>query len=480
MRVPNEGLETEAIFATLQSYREGDLPWRQGRAFGFVFDAGLEAERIGKRAFMEFLSESGLDPTVFPSLLRLENEVVGMAAEHLRAPAGAAGNFTSGGTESILLAVKAARDHARERRGGMERLKMLAPVTAHAAFHKAAAYLDVELVLVPVDPGTLRADVDAMRRAIDARTFLLVGSAPSYAHGVVDPIREMGALALERDLWLHVDGCIGGFLLPWLRELGAEISEFDFQVPGVSSLSMDFHKYAFCPKGASVILYRDADLRRHQIYACASWTGYALVNNTVQSTKSGGPLAATWAVLHHLGRAGYLDLAEKVQQTSRALAEGIEAIDGLSLMARPEMGLMAFVARGASVFEIADRMRGRGWYIQPQLAIAGLDESIHLSINPGNHGFEARFLEDLELSTLEAKGIPRSELGAQVALGLGEMRASEISPEVLEQMLGMAGMSGVGVPAKMAEVNEVLNALSIELREAILKEFVNQLFEAAR
>jgi glutamate/tyrosine decarboxylase-like PLP-dependent enzyme len=199
-----------------------------------------------------------------------------MAAAHLNGDENVAGNFTSGGTESIMLAVKTARDFARAKRPQIRAPEMVLPVTAHAAFQKAAHYLDVKPVLVPVDTTSFRADVDAVRTAITSNTILLVGSAVSYAHGVVDPIPELAQLALEHGLLLHVDGCMGGFLLPYFRRLGAAIPDFDFGVPGVTSISMDLHKYAFAAKGASTILYRSQELRRYQIYTCAQWTGAAL------------------------------------------------------------------------------------------------------------------------------------------------------------------------------------------------------------
>jgi len=308
MQIPEKGWSRKEVFDRLETYRAGDMPWRDGRTWAYIYDPGPEAEAVIKDAFASYLTENGLDPTVFPSALRMENEVVALAARHLNGDAGVVGNFTSGGTESILLAVKAARDHAREKRGIVEP-EMVLPETAHAAFQKAGHYLGVRPVLVPVDPESFRADADAVRDAISERTVLLVGSAISYAHGVVDPIPELGALAAERGLLLHVDGCMGGFLLPYFRRLGGEFPDFDFRVPGVTSISMDLHKYAFAAKGASTILYRSKELRKYQMYACSNWTGYTVINPTVQSTKSAGPVAGAWAALHFIGDDGYLEIA---------------------------------------------------------------------------------------------------------------------------------------------------------------------------
>ena len=277
------GLSHDEIMGELEGLKAEDLKWRGGSAFSYVYHAGDDIERVGKEAYMMYLSENGLDPTVFKSLLKFDTGVVAIGLEHLNAPEGAVGNFTSGGTESIICAVKAARNYARKVRGIAEP-NIIIPVTAHAAFHKAAHYLDMECRIAPVDTTSFKADVDAMAALIDENTALIVGSAASYAHGVIDPITELGQPALERGVLLHVDGCIGAWLLPYFARLGGTVEPFDFSVPGVTSISMDYHKYAYCPKGASVVLYRDAAVRHHQIFSCADWSGYTVVNAVVQSS----------------------------------------------------------------------------------------------------------------------------------------------------------------------------------------------------
>src|SRR4030042_1731035 len=231
-----------------------------------------------------------------------------------------------------MLAAKTPRDYSRAVRPEIREPELVLPAPGHAAFQKAGHYLGVRPVLVPVDPETFKADVDAMRRAITPNTILLVGSAVSHAPGVVDPIRELGQLALERNLLLHVDACMGGFLLPYFRRLGAPVPDFDFSVPGVTSISMDFHKYAFAAKGASTVLYRNKELRKYQIYTCAQWTGYTIINPTVQSTKSAGPLAAAWAVLNFIGDDGYLEIARQVLEATRTIADTIDKMDDLGLL----------------------------------------------------------------------------------------------------------------------------------------------------
>jgi glutamate/tyrosine decarboxylase-like PLP-dependent enzyme len=476
MRIPARGLGRDEVLAKLEAYRAGDMPWRDGRTWAYVYDPGPEAEAVIRDAFTMYLSENGLDPTVFPSTLRLENEVVAMAAAHLSGDARVAGSFTSGGTESILLAVKAARDRARAERPGVREPEMILPVTAHAAFQKAGHYLDVKPVMVPVDPASFRADVDAVRRAITENTILLVGSAISYAHGVVDPIRELGQLALERDLWLHVDGCMGGFLLKYFQRLGAPVPDYDFTVPGVSSISMDLHKYAFAAKGASTILYRTKELRKHQMYACSNWTGYTVINPTVQSTKSAGPVAAAWAVLHFIGDAGYLAMARSMLESTRRIVAAIDAHPDLRLLGRPDMNLLCFTSDGVDVFHVIDEMKARGWYVQPQLGYGDSKENIHLSINPASARWVDAMLADLGECVEKAKQLPSGELAPKIRAAFADAGAKPLSPEAYAGMLAMAGIQGSGLPERMAEINEVLNALPVRLREELLVTYLNDLF----
>jgi len=476
MQIPEKGWSREQVFERLEAYRADDMPWRDGRTWAYIYDPGPEAESVIKDAFASYLTENGLDPTVFPSALRMENEVVAMAARHLNGDAGVVGNFTSGGTESILLAVKAARDHGREKRG-IDAPEMVLPETAHAAFQKAGHYLGVRPVLVPVDPQSFRADPDAVRDAITDRTVLLVGSAISYAHGVVDPIPELGELAAERGLLLHVDGCMGGFLLPYFRRLGDELPDFDFRVPGVTSISMDLHKYAFAAKGASTILYRSKELRKYQMYACSNWTGYTVINPTVQSTKSAGPIAGAWAALHFLGDDGYLEIARKVRDATRRIVEAVDAMADFRVLGRPDMNLLAFASDGVGVFHVVDEMKERGWYVQPQLAFGSSPENIHLSVNPESVRWVEPMLADLEASAEAARTLPSGELAPKIREAFGHLQPEDLDEEVFGGMLRMAGIDGAGeLPGRMAEINEVLNALPVPLRERLLVEYLNELF----
>jgi sphinganine-1-phosphate aldolase len=470
------GMAREEILARLAAFRRKDVKWQDGRVFGYIFDPGQAVLAVAKEAYAMFLSENGLDFSVFQSLLQLEKELAAIGRTHLRGDPDVVGNFTSGGTESIILAVKAARDYFRARRPDIDAPEMILPTTAHAAFHKAGHYLDVKRVLVPVDGKTFRADPAAVAAAVTPQTIMLVGSAPSYSHGVVDPIADLGRIAEAHDLWLHTDACMGGFLLPYFRRLGAPVPDFDFQVPGVSSISMDLHKYAYTPKGASLVLYRHKDLRKHQLFACSHWMGYTIVNNAVQSSKSGGPLAAAWAVLNMIGDDGYLEIARRQREATRKIVEGIRAIEGLRLLAQPDMCLISFTAEKGAVFHLVDAMNARGWYIQPALSFDNAPAHIHLSINASNVGREEAFLADLRECAAATRDMPAGDLVKRVADGPADVDLTALSDKELSDLLALAGIGAGGLPERMAAINGILDALPADTREMLLVAFVNNLF----
>lgn len=473
MRMPDKGLPTEQIFAELEAKRKHDPRKDQARTFGLTFYVDPELTHVVEEANRRFLFDNGLDPTVYRSFLTLEREVVAMSAAHLGGDQDVVGNATSGGTESILIAVKAARDWARKARGIAEP-QILVPISAHAAFFKAAQYFDIELVPVPVDPVALAPTVEAYRSRITDRTALLVGSAPSYAHGVMDPIAELSALAVESDLWLHVDGCIGGFLLPFLRDLGASVPAFDFSLPGVTSISMDFHKYGFSAKGSSVVLYRNAEARRYAIFSCSEWTGYTVINPVVQSTRSGGPLAATWAAMHHLGRQGYLAVARDLRETTDRLRKGIAAVPGLKIMGEPVMSLLAFTSTDPAVgiYRLGDALAARNWHVQPQFGQNEIPPSLHLTVMPRNAANVEEFLADLKAAVEEVRKGPAENplLGLAGILTPEAVASGAVDVEEL-----VAGMAGGDLPDELAPMNELLERLDPSVRNRLLTAFFNGL-----
>jgi glutamate/tyrosine decarboxylase-like PLP-dependent enzyme len=464
------------VLAALEKMREHDLPTHGGRTLAYVYDSGLaEADQVGRTALASYASSNGLDPTAFPSLLQMENELVGHAARLLDAPDTVVGSVTSGGTESILLAVQTARDAHPE----VERPSMVLPSTVHAAFHKAAHYFGVRAVLVPVGPD-FRADVDATIGAIDGTTVLVVASAPSYAHGVIDPVPAIAAAASARGVRCRVDACIGGWVLPYAQRVGRDVAPWTFAVDGVTSISVDLHKYAYTPKGASLLLHRTPALRKPQFFASADWPGYTMLNSTTQSTKSGGPLAAAWAVVKTIGDEGYDGLAEQVLDGVDRLLAGLLEIPALHVVAAPDSTLVALETDGScDVFTIADEMVAAGWYVQPQLSFAGRPPTLHLTLSAATAPHVEEFLSVLGDAVATAVQAGPVVVDPGVAAFVRALDPAALSDEDFDGLLAAAGLTGDGegglLPQRMAEVNALLDLAAPALREALLIAFLDRL-----
>ncbi len=390
IQLPARGRPKHDILATMKALRQKDVRWQEGRVFSLVFDAGDEVTGLLKEAYLMFFSENGLNPTAFPSLKELETRVVAMTAALLGGDQDVVGTMTSGGTESLLMAVKTAREWARAHHPEIREPEMILPLTAHPAFEKAAHYFGVRPVHVPVR-SDFRADVAATRAAITPNTILLVGSAPSYPHGVVDPIAELAQVAREHNLLFHVDACVGGFMLPFIRKLGYPVPEFDFRVPGVTSMSADLHKYGYAAKGASVVLYRNKALRRHQFFAYTDWPGGIYASAAMSGTRPAGPIAAAWAVMNFLGEEGYLALADQVMRTAIKLREGVAAIPGLHVVSDPDMSVFAIASDRLDIYEVGDEMTLRGWHLDRQQ----FPPCLHLTVTPAHAKSADQFLRDL-------------------------------------------------------------------------------------
>lgn len=474
MRFPEKGRSSEALLAELRSRKHGDLPWAEGRVFAYVYDGGPAAMRLIGEAMRLYITENGLDPTSFPSVFELERDLIAMALDLVKARPGSAGSFTSGGTESVLLSVKTARDHAREHRPHITKPNIILPETAHAAFFKACAYFDVKPVRVRVDPVSLRANPAAIEAAVTGDTIMLVASAPSYSHGVIDPIAEIGQIAQRHGLLFHVDCCVGGMYLPFARRLGYDVPPFDMSVPGVTQFSMDFHKYGYAAKGASAILYNDAALRRHQIFAWSGWTGYTIINPTIVSSRSGGSLAAAWAIVSHLGSEGYLRMVDSTQRAARRIREGIDAIDGLRVVGDARTNLLAFTADGFDIYAVAEEMKERRWYVQPQLGFGPSPANIHLSIGVSNVPHVEAFLADLQASVESVKQAQPAMTAESMAALLPP--ADQPVAETIANISAALGLDGVGLPARMDGLNNLLERMPAEQRDRLFIEFTNRLY----
>ena len=388
MTLPAKGKSREEIYSEIKEALSRDADWRGGKIWSLVYFAGEDVSDVLRDAYSAAIYTNGLGPGAFKSLKRFEYEVVQTAAGLLGLE-GAVGNMTSGGTESILMAVKTARDWSRAEKGISEP-EMIAPVTAHPAFYKSAQYLGVKVVPTPIGDD-FRADVGAIEAAITPNTVLVVGSAPNYPYGTIDPIPEIAALAQKNNIPCHVDACLGGYLLPFVERLGYEVRPWDFRVPGVSSISADNHKYGFAARGASTIMYRDAAYRRHQFFAYSDWPGGLYGSPTMTGSRPGGAIAAAWAVLNYLGEDGYMRLAKVIMDTTRTLQDGINAIDGLHVLGDPDMSVFPFASDSLDIYAVGDALDTFGWHPDRQQNPA----SLHLMVTPVHETIVQPFLADL-------------------------------------------------------------------------------------
>ncbi len=447
------------------------------RMFGHVYDTGIEELRqVAMEAYEMYAYKTMLDFLVYPSVLVLERRVVRAVAELVNGET-SVGSFTYGGTESIMLAVKAMRDYYRKKRPG-ETPEIILPETGHPAFRKAAHYLGVKVVTAPVDRETWRVDLDRLEQLITDYTGMIVGSAPNYPFGVMDDIEELSKIALDNAVWLHVDACMGGFILPFFRELGENIPDFDFSLPGVTSMSIDLHKYGYAPKGASVILYRSNEYRLYQFFVSVDWPGYPLVNTAVLSTRSAGALAAAWAVMSYLGREGYLKLAEKILRAKREIVRGLEKI-GYRVLGEPESSLIAFTSESVRLPAVVEAMAKRGWYLQlqPGSVEKGYPQTIHLTISPVHEAVVDAFLEDLEEATREAERDSETAKAEETARALSGM----VRQEIVENIGKLLESLGIGAGSEAREIDTVLIAYLIrylpgEMVEKALALAVDKLF----
>jgi len=403
MELPQQGVEASRVISELGEFRGGDVRWQEGRTFGLVYDGGPSVHDVAERAAMLFLHENALNIAAFPSLRRIQSDVVGWTAGLMNGPPTAAGFLTSGGTESIQCAVLAARERGRVERGITNGSIVLAE-SAHAAFHKSAHLFDMPVVKVPVR-ADFTADVDAIADAVDDSTVLVVGSAPQYPHGVIDPIADIAEIAVGVGANCHVDACMGGFVLPFAERLGRMVPPWDFRVPGVTSMSADVHKLGYAPKGVSVIVYRTKELRRHQTWVFDGWLGGTYGSPNLQGTRSGLPMAAAWAVMRHLGVDGYLELTDRALGAADRMRAAVAAVDGIRVLGDGDLHLVAIASDPAAsspldVFALGDELAARGWYHDRQ----GPPDSLHSTVSASNTTSIDEWCTDLAASADVVRG----------------------------------------------------------------------------
>ncbi|XP_058103153.1 sphingosine-1-phosphate lyase isoform X2 [Magnolia sinica] len=410
-----EGWQTElprfglgrGVIEMLENEKTKDAAW-QGRCSGTVYIGGGQSEghfSLTNEAYSMFSHTNPLHLDVFQSVARFEGEVVAMTAALLGSKEKSSGgqicgNMTSGGTESILLAMKSSRDYMKMKKG-ITKPEMIIPESAHSAYDKAAQYFNIRLWRVPVNKE-FQADVKAMRRFINRNTILIVGSAPGFPHGIVDPIEELGELASRSGICFHVDLCLGGFVLPFARKLGYPIPPFDFSVEGVTSISVDVHKYGLGPKGTSTVLYRNHEIRKHQFVAVTEWSGGLYVSPTIAGSRPGGLIAGAWAAMMSLGHEGYLENTREIMEVSKRIQKGIKEIPELFIIGRPDMTIVAFGSNGIDIFEVNDLMSSRGWHLNALQR----PNSIHICVTLQHVPVVEDFLRDLRESVETVKQNP--------------------------------------------------------------------------
>lgn len=397
----------ETVLAALSGLKAGDVDWRAGRAFSLAYSAGEDVLGLSEEAYRLFSGDNALNTAAFPSLRQMQADVVAVARGWVSGDQEVAGFMTSGGTESLLLAVRAALQRAKRTGDGHPRgpsgarWNMVLPMSAHAALEKASDYFGVESRRVNVGPDW-RADVRGMSDSIDENTILVVASAPQYPQGVIDPVVDIAALASERGASCHVDACMGGVVLPYLERLGHRVPPWDFRVPGVTSVSVDLHKYGYTAKGAGVLLHRTRELRDDQVFVTDRWLGGLYGSSGILGTKSGGPIASAWAVMHYLGDVGYERLASRARVSTERIAEHVRSHESLRLLADPDSTLIAVTSDTIDPHAVAVNLRKVGWYVDSQ----GPPASLHLTVNAVHDQIVEGFLEALDAAADGARGAP--------------------------------------------------------------------------
>ena len=399
LQIPTKGTAKEELLNDMRKLKHKDANWKDGRTWSLVYYAGEEIQDVIKNAYTLYMSENLLNPTAFPSLRKFETEVVEMTAKMLNGGPEVVGTMTSGGTESILLAVKTARDWGKSEKKISEP-EMIIAETAHPAFEKAAQYFNLKPIRIPLT-SEYQINLDKVKESITDNTVLIVGSAPAFPHGVMDPIEELAEIASQQGILLHVDSCLGGFMLPFAQKLGYNIPKFDFAIPGVTSMSADIHKYGYAAKGASVILYKNKSIRRHQFTLFTDFPGGVYISPTMAGTRPGGPIAAAWAILNYLGEEGYLKITEKVMDVTNKILEGIKSIPELYILGDPSISVLAFSSRddGINIYAVGDALESRGWHMDR----LQMPPALHLMVTPAHEAVQQNFIEDLRAAVEDVR-----------------------------------------------------------------------------
>ena len=383
-------MSQDALRRELEQLQSEDVAWESGILQSHVYAVDPDVEEIAKEAQAMFYHANALLLTFFPSISRMEDDILAMVADMLNAP-GPCGVMTTGGTESNLLAVLAAREYARIHHPSITRPEVVLSYNAHPSFDKACHLFGLDAIRVPLT-SDLITDSEGMIDALTDQTVLMVGSAPTFSHGVVDPIPELAAAARSREIPFHVDSCVGGFFLPFMEKNGEPVPQWDFRVEGVTSISADLHKHGYAAKGASIIMFRDPELRDCVSFSFTNWPYGLYATHTIGGTRSGGAVAAAWAVMNYLGEEGYCRIVGKSMDITRQLMDGISEIPGLEIWAKPVMNHFGYGSRTLDTYAIADGMEQRGWVVGRQQS----PPAINMHVFPVHEKIIAPYLNDLQ------------------------------------------------------------------------------------
>lgn len=410
-RFPDGGMPRGEVMQALEAMKTGDADWQGGRVPLFVFKGSDGAGDIARDAFFMYFTENALGRTrAFPSLQRMEDEIIAMALDLFHAPEGAQGFVTTGGSESIIQAVQTCRDYSRAQRGDPQhRGNIVLPVSGHPAFDKAARLMDLEVRRIPVTDGFV-GDVAAMETAIDRDTIMLVGSAPCFPFGVFDPVEDLAEVAQRRGVWLHVDACVGGYLAPFVAASGRNMPAFDLGIAGVASMSADLHKFGYAPKPISTLFYSAAQYADHHGFEFHDWPNGRFATTTIVGTRAGGAIAGAWALFQHLGRDGYTAIADELLSGIELLRGGVAETPGLSVLGAPPLSIVAIGGDDVDIFRVAELMREKAWVpglLQEPKALHRMMSMLHVASMP-------EYLSDLRAATASVR---------QETAGQSELRA---------------------------------------------------------
>ena len=389
--LPEKGWDQKRIKQELDKYDNilEAADWKSGFVSGAVYNGSPELTQLSTDVYKRYAWTNPLHIDMFPVIRKMEAEVVAMSLKIFNAGKNGCGTMTSGGTESVLMAMRAYREIAYDK--GIVMPEIVAPVTAHCALDKAADFFRMKLVRVPMS-NTFTCSARTMRRYITSNTIVLIGSVPPYPHGVIDPIEEYAKLAQYYGIYLHVDCCLGGFLAPFAEKAGFNIPVFDFRLKGVTSISADTHKYAFSPKGSSVIMYSDRKLRMKQFFTAIEWPGGAYATPTISGSRPGAIIAATWATMMYFGEEGYIEATRKIITTTQEIESGLRNIPGLYVMGKPELSVVAVGSRDFNIYRFSSEMKKKGWHLNDLQKPAG----VHIAVTMPHtqEGVAEKFVTD--------------------------------------------------------------------------------------